>query len=478
MQIKRFEAKDMTTALRLIKGELGPEAVILSARNIKKANTILGLTKSVSVEVTAAVDAYHLPVALNSVSYAGALKGYRRNTPINGSKRRTLRQSVGSRVKTLTHRKQTRDFEKRVRFESESACADVFQHLLSQEVNRDIATEIAAALREQYQHQHSRFETKAEIISKISDILKRKIGGAKVPLDAQTDSQVIAVIGPTGVGKTTTVAKLAAKHAIELKKKVALISLDSFRIGAAEQLKVYAKAIGIPIKTAGTLAGFKIALNEFRKFDLILVDTPGFNPEKQTEIDDLKAYLTCNAAIAIHLVLSAGTKESDLRNTFGRIKPLAAQNLIFTKLDESRTYGNLINFLMEYPLPLSFLTHGREVPEAIESGSLERIVACILGSFIHPAEFSSSGKSGSSSFEESTRPEGTYFVANKNSDVFHLPDCKWTQKIRSKNRVTFSNVQAAQEKHYMPCRDCQPLKRGGLNIEYPMGDHVRLSNYL
>ena len=169
MQIKRFEAKDMTTALRLIKGELGPEAVILSARNIKKANTILGLTKSVSVEVTAAVDAYHLPVALNSVSYAGALKGYRRNTPINGSKKQTLRQSAGSRVKTLAHRKQALDFEKSVRFKNESACADVFQHLLTQGVNRDIATEITAALSEQYEHQHSRFETKAEIISKISD---------------------------------------------------------------------------------------------------------------------------------------------------------------------------------------------------------------------------------------------------------------------------------------------------------------------
>jgi flagellar biosynthesis GTPase FlhF len=139
MQIKRFEAKDMTTALRLIKDELGPEAVILSARNIRKAQPILGLAKSVGVEVTAAVDAYQLPDVLNSASYAGGLNSYRRHTTINGSKKRTLRSSVGSRVKTLAHRKQTHQGGNRVGFENEAVCADVLQHLLSQEVNRAIS---------------------------------------------------------------------------------------------------------------------------------------------------------------------------------------------------------------------------------------------------------------------------------------------------------------------------------------------------
>ena len=475
MQIKRFEAKDMTTALRLIKVELGPEAVILSARNIRKANTILGLAKSVGVEVTAAVDAYHLSAALNSASDAGGLNGYRRHTTINGSKRRTLKWSVGSRVKTLTHRKQIHQGGNRVRFEKDAVCADVFQHLLSQEVKREIANEIADVLTEQYQD--NRFETMAELISKISNILRRKISWAKEPLRVQTNSHVIALIGLTGVGKTTTVAKLAAKHAIELKKKVALISLDSYRVGAAEQLKIYARAIAIPIKTVTTLSGFKTALKEFRKFDLILVDTPGFNPGKQNEINDLKAYLECDVSIGVHLVLSAGSKESDLFNTLKRLNALAVQNLIFTKLDESRTYGNLINFLMKHPLPLSFLSNGRAVPGAIESGSLERIVEYVFGSYTNPLTFSSSERSSTSSFEESTRCEDGDFVANKNSDVFHHPDCKWAQKIKSKNRITFSNVQAAQEKHFMPCRDCQPLKCDEFNAGLPMRDNVRISNY-
>jgi flagellar biosynthesis protein FlhF len=475
MQIKRFEAKDMTTALRLIKDELGPEAVILSARNIRKAQTILGLAKSVGVEVTAAVDAYQPPDVLNSASYAGGLNGYRRHTTVNGSKKRTLRSSVGSRVKTLAHRKQTHQGGNRVGFENEAVCADVLQHLLSQEVNREIANEIADILTEQFQD--NRFETMAELISKISNILRRKTTWAKEPLRGKTNSQAIALIGPTGVGKTTIVAKLAAKHAIELKKKVALISLDSYRVGAAEQLKIYARAIAIPLKTVTTLYGFKTALKEFRNCDLILVDTPGFNPGKQNEINDLKAYLECDVSVGVHLVLSAGSKESDLFNTLKRLNAIAVQNLIFTKLDESRTYGNLINLLMKHPLPLSFLSNGREVPGAIESGSLERIVECVFGSYTHSPTFSSSERSSAASVEESTRCEDGDLVANKNSDVFHHPDCKWAQKIKSKNRITFSNAQAAQEKHFMPCRDCQPLKCDEFNAGLPLRDNVRISNY-
>jgi flagellar biosynthesis protein FlhF len=476
MQIKRFEAKDMTTALRLIKDELGPEAVILSARNIRKAKPILDLTKSAGVEVTAAVDAYHLPTALNSASYGGSLNAYRRNMPIKGSKKRDLRRTAGTRVKIPTHRKQDSSSGNRVRSENDVICTDVFQHLLSQEVHREIANEITDTLASQ--DQGNRFETIAELISEIANLLKLKLGRAHVPLRAQNNFRVIALIGPTGVGKTTTIAKLAAKYAIEHKKKVALISLDSYRIGATEQLKIYARAIAIPIKTVTTVSGFNEALNEFRKFDLILVDTPGFNPEKQTEIDDLKAYLAGNVSIGIHLVLSAGTKESDLFNTLKLLNTLAVQNFIFTKLDESHTYGNLINLLIKHKLPLSFLTNGREVPGDIETGSLERILESVFGSFTSPLVFSSSKGSVPSSFEQSARFKDGYFVANKNSDVFHQPDCKWAQKIKSKNRIAFPNAQAAQEKHFMPCRDCQPLKRDEFNAELPMGNNMRISNYL
>ena len=477
MQIKRFEAKDMKTALRLIKDELGPEAVILSARSLKKENKIFGLVKAVGVEVTAAIDAYHIPTTLNSASYARALTDYRLNAPVSRPKpkKRTSRRSIGSRIKSLTHRPQDLDSENRVRFENDDLLADVYQHLLSQGVNRDIANDI---IEELTQNDHAiRFDSKAEIISKIAAILRQKRNGAEGQLRTKTRSQVVAFIGPTGVGKTTTAAKLAAQHAIEQNKKVAFISLDSYRIGAAEELKVYAKAIGIPVKTAASPSAFKAAVNEYRQYDLILEDTPGFSPENQNEIDDLKAYLEGIDSIEIHLLLSAGAKESDQFNTLKRLNALAVQYLIFTKLDESCTYGNLINLLIHHSLPLSFFTSGRQVPHAIERGSLEKIVEHLLGSFKNHKAISISGGQKQSRLKSSGRMAESYFIAIKNSDVFHCPDCKWTKKIKAKNLITFSSAQAAKTQHFMPCRDCQPAQSDTFQAGLSAWDNVRISNY-
>ena len=478
MQIKRFEAKDMTTALRLVKNELGPDAVILSARSLKKENKIIGRVKSVGVEVTAAVDGYQLPAPLKPALTAGALNSYRRNetsTPGTPPKP-NFRESVGSRIKSLYGRKRAHQPANSARSGGDDLLADVFQHLLSQEVKRDIANDIIDALTAEYPG-GGRFDTSGQIISSISNILKQKRNGAEAQLRTKSGCQVVAVVGPTGVGKTTTVAKLAARHAVERHKNVALISLDCDRVGGTEDLKVYAKVIGVPVKAAAKPSAFKAAVNEFRKFDMVLVDTSGFNPQKQDQIDDLKACLDCIGAIEIHLALSTMAKESDLLNTLRCLNTLDVQHLIFTKLDESGTYGNLINVLIRHPLPLSFVTNGREVPDAIETGSMHKIVEHLLGSFKNRKALLNSGTPDQSPLEAAARVDDSYFVANKNSDVFHRPDCNWTQKIKSKNMITFSTVQAAKLEHFMPCQDCRPARSSRFQAGLPTRDNVRISNY-
>jgi flagellar biosynthesis protein FlhF len=476
MQIKRFEARDMTTALRLVKKELGPDAVILSARNLKKENKIIGRVKSVGVEVTAAVDGYHPPPALQPALTAGALNSYRRNETASTPPKRNLRQSVGNRIKTFYGRKRVHQPANNARSGGDDLLADVFQHLLSQEVKRDIANDIIDALTAKYSGT-GRFDTTGQIISSISTILEQKRNGAKEQSRTKSGCRVIAVVGPTGVGKTTTVAKLAARQAIERHKNVALISLDSVRIGGREGLKVYAKAIGVPAKAAATPVAFKAALDEFRKFDMVLVDTSGFNPKKQEQIDDLKACLDGIGAIEIHLALSTMAKEGDLLNTIRCLNTLDVQHLIFTKLDESCTYGNLINVLIQHPLPLSFVTNGREVPNAIETGSMDEIVKHLMGSFKSRNASLNSRRPDQSRLESVARVDGGDVVANKNSDVFHRPDCKWTQKIKSKNMITFSSVQAAQAEYFMPCQDCRPARSKRFQAELPTRDNVRISNY-
>jgi flagellar biosynthesis protein FlhF len=477
MQIKRFEARDMRTALRLIKKELGPDAVILSARSLKKENKIIGRIKSVGVEVTAAVDGYHLPAEINPALAAGALNSYRRNASSSPGTppKRNFRQSVGSRMKTLYARKRPHHPANTTGSGNNDLLADVFQHLLSQEVKRDIANDIIDALKALYSE--NRIDTTGQVISNISNILKQKRKGAGAPLHTASGCKVVAVVGPTGVGKTTTVAKLAARYVIERHKNVALISLDSNRVGGAGDLKVYAKAIGVPVKAAATTAAFKAAVTEFRKFDIVLVDTCGFNHKKQDQIDDLKAWLDCIDAIEIHLALPATGKESDLLNTFRCLNDIDVQHLIFTKLDESCTYGNLINVLVHHPLPVSFVTNGREVPNAIETGSMDKIVEHLLGAFKQREKVLNSGKQDQAPQKAPDRVDGGTYVANKNSDVFHHSDCKWTQKIKSKNMITFSSPQAAEMAHFMPCQDCRPAQRRNIQAELPARDNMRISNY-
>ncbi len=476
MQIKRFEAKDMRTALRLIKTELGSDAVILSARSLKKENKIIGRVKSVGVEVTAAVDGYHLPAEIKPALTTSALNSYRHNATrsLRPPPKRNSRQSVGSRIKTLYGRKWPHQPANTTGSGNDDFIADIFQQLLSQEVKRDIANDIIDALKAV--HSDARFDTTGQVISSISNILKQKRNEAGAPLRTASGCKMLAVVGPTGVGKTTTVAKLAARYVIEHHKKVALISLDSDRVGGIGDLKVYAQAIGVPVKAAATPAAFQAAVNALRKFDIVLVDTSGFNPKNQDQIDDIKACLDRIDAIEIHLALSATSKESDLINTLRCLNIIDVQHLIFTKLDESCTYGNLINVLIRHPLPLSFVTNGREVPNAIETGSMDKIVERLLGTFKNRKTVLASGRPDQSPQEAPDRIAARTFVANKNSDVFHHPECKWTQKIKSKNMITFSSVQAAEGEHFMPCQDCRPSRSRHFQTGLSASDKLRITN--
>ncbi len=476
MQIKRFEAKDMTSALRMVKNELGSNAVILSARSLKKENKLLGLVKSVGVEVTAAVDTNDIAPQAKPVAYAGALSAYRRYEHNDRSMRQDARPSLASRLKTRHDGKKIDTSYNKTSAGTNDVLNCVFEHLLSQEVKRDLADDITADLNQRYiDHQ---WETSDELITEIANILQGKSAAAEMPSENQSGPRILVVVGPTGVGKTATIAKLAARYAIEKQQAVALISLDSYRIGAANELKVYTRAMGVPLKTAATPDAFIATVDEVRQSDLILVDTPGLNFANLEEIEALKNCLRSVENLEIHLALSATAKESDLSQTLRGLISLPVTRLIFTKLDESATLGNIINLLSNHPVPLSYLTYGRQVPNAIKTGSLQNLIKKLMGDF-------TLRKAVSKPQEKNTTADGVAaqigehtFVANNNSDVFHCSDCKWTRKIKPKNLITFSTAEAAGLQHFLPCRDCQPEKSKPFGRDMSATrDSVRISNY-
>ncbi|MGB9441591.1 MAG: flagellar biosynthesis protein FlhF [Desulfobacterales bacterium] len=381
MQIKRFEAKNMTTALRLIKDELGPDAVILSARSLRKGKGIFGSMKYAGVEVSAAIDNQRLPmgnkISLGRRSIDPNWERSRLKEAYRVEKKEVMRPT-GYPEQNPTDR-QRYDSEKRSNSRiNNKALSSLYQLILTQEVDRSIAAEIIEEIK----------CTPAplgkidgwDLKSHCTSILEQM--GVMIDGDvfAAGNARIEAFIGCTGVGKTTTVAKLAAVQSRRYKKRVGLITLDNYGIAAIKQLKTYAQIIGIPLEAPVNIAELKCSIKKHKDKELIIIDTPGINPHNQELIQDLKGRFAKLSNLQTHLVLSATTKEKDLIATTEAFKEMNIHRLLFTKIDESCTYGNIVNLLIRTNIPLSFLCGGRKVPDDIEAGSTEKLVALLFKS--------------------------------------------------------------------------------------------------
>jgi flagellar biosynthesis protein FlhF len=189
---------------------------------------------------------------------------------------------------------------------------------------------------------------------------------------------VWALVGPTGVGKTTTVAKLAATFSLKHRLRVGLITLDTFRIAAPEQLMVYGRIMDLPTKVAATAQEYARAVEELSDTDLVLVDTVGRSQSDQENLAELKAVLAGVPRTACHLVLASPTRDADLKQALEGFSIFAPQSLIFTKLDETRTFGPILNLVVKSGRPVSYLTNGQRVPDDLEEATREGLAKRLL----------------------------------------------------------------------------------------------------
>lgn len=197
--------------------------------------------------------------------------------------------------------------------------------------------------------------------------------------------RVVALVGPTGVGKTTTVAKLAAQHALFGNKAVGLLTVDTYRIAAVDQLKTYAEIINLPVEVAYTPDEVAQAMGRLADRDLILMDTAGRSQKNRGQMAELQAYLAAAKPDEVCLVLSATTKQRDLEECLEQFRGTGYKQLIFTKLDESNAFGALYNCSQKAQCPISHLTFGQNVPDDIEEASRERLVELLLGTGVDPS---------------------------------------------------------------------------------------------
>jgi flagellar biosynthesis protein FlhF len=196
--------------------------------------------------------------------------------------------------------------------------------------------------------------------------------------------KVIAFVGPTGVGKTTTIAKLAARFSLMEQKRVAMVTADTYRIAATEQLKTYGRIMGIPVEVADSAEDMIVILNKYKNMDVVLVDTAGRSPSSDEQLKELKNFIAKSQPDEIHLVLSATTKYFDMIRIierFGMSVPI--NRMIFTKLDETRFYGAFVNLMNNFQIPLAYYAAGQNVPDDLEVPDVrslsEKITKSLLG---------------------------------------------------------------------------------------------------
>ncbi|HET7658051.1 MAG TPA: flagellar biosynthesis protein FlhF, partial [Bacillales bacterium] len=193
------------------------------------------------------------------------------------------------------------------------------------------------------------------------------------------DKKYLLLAGPTGVGKTTTLAKLAAKAKLEDHKEIAFITADTYRIAAVDQLKAYADILKVPIEVAYSKEDFLKAEKTFSDCDLVFVDTAGRNFREPSYIDEMKKLIPFHDEMETWLVLSMTHKYSDLRAVYQSFAELGPSRSILTKMDETRSYGAAFNFWVKDNLAPAYLTNGQNVPDDLIPVSSERIAAMLSG---------------------------------------------------------------------------------------------------
>ena len=189
----------------------------------------------------------------------------------------------------------------------------------------------------------------------------------------------VALVGPTGVGKTTTIAKLAGRLALVEKKKVGLITIDTYRIGAIEQLKTYAEIMNIPFKVVITIKEMGEAIESMSDCDVILIDTTGRSSKNTMQISELRAFIEKADPDFVNMVVSATTKNKDIKNILNGYSDLGYDSIIITKLDETTVYGSIYNIAKRSNKPISFVTVGQNVPDDIKIPEKEELARFILG---------------------------------------------------------------------------------------------------
>jgi flagellar biosynthesis protein FlhF len=257
----------------------------------------------------------------------------------------------------------------------------LYRQLIEQQVSDEIALRVVDDVRAELGAEQlgNAGLVRERLMGKLEAMLPANLGGGVARPTVGAGCRTICLIGPTGVGKTTTIAKLAAAFKLRQRQKVGLITIDTYRIAAVDQLRTYANIIGVPLKVVLTPAELVAAMKEMADCDTILIDTAGRSPTDQMKLNELAGFIAAAKPTEVHLVLSSTTHQENMEaalESFGKVR---VDQIIFTKLDEAVSFGVLLNVARKASRALSYLTTGQDVPDNIEVGQPRRLAKLILG---------------------------------------------------------------------------------------------------
>lgn len=403
MIIKKFQAKTENDAVEAAKKELGSAVVIMNVRKVKRKGPF-GFLLPQLTEVT---------VALEEESEQ-KVQSLRKNTDTQNGNVVKAEKTAESRYVAEGDPQGQKDFEKQLENSVIEEKLDSLHSLLEQQLKKPEEETEEAPEEEIKEDEMSRFiklvyntmldnevdEKYANLIidemeknnkpgtpfdHALADVYQKmilKFGNSQELTESQKGPKVVFFIGPTGVGKTTTIAKIAAEYQLDKKKKVALLTADTYRIAAAEQLRTYAGILEVPFRVIYSAEEISQAVRDFQDYDYIMVDTAGHAHQNEDQREIIKGLIHAADGLTdtdVFLVLSATTKYNDLKKIVDAYREVTDYRLIFTKLDETEERGNMFNIRLYTGAEICYVTCGQNVPDDLESFNPQKTVKLLLG---------------------------------------------------------------------------------------------------
>lgn len=389
MDIKTFRAKSMQDALALVRRELGPDASVLHTRELNGSlmrRMLFGRQYEIAASTNVNVPS-RLPARMQG---AGSREQGERQFAFSSAPAVSLQHSSHHAPSAVLHPQVAGQLDRlqemidklcnqaaiAPRHDLPETLFHVFTDMIEAEVDEAIARDLVDRVRnDSSAHVADSLLVKA----RIAQLLEEELA-VTGPLTTSTDKcRLVALVGPTGVGKTTTIAKLAANYRLREKKRVGLITVDTYRVAAVEQLRTYADIIDLPMEVVATPREMREAVARMRNLDLVLMDTAGRSPRDEIRIQELRSLLSEAEADDVLLVLSATAGTKSLAATAEKFAAVGTTALLLTKLDEATSLGHLVALSRECDLPISYLTNGQNVPDDIEVAERRRLAYLMLG---------------------------------------------------------------------------------------------------